>query len=69
MLKSYEDGMTSGEEGLHKHSDFALNHSTGEDSLSGSAPTGKFVPVSLEDTNPVNEEKEGENKSEAGKDE
>lgn len=54
-LKSYTDGMTDAAGELNKRSEFALNHSTGEDTLSGNTMTGKFVHVSLADTNPINE--------------
>lgn len=67
-LKSYEDGMTNGKSGdtggsgasqgymgsLSRNSHFALENSTGEETLSGNVPTGKFVKVSLADTNPPN---------------
>lgn len=60
MLKSYEDGMTYGKEGLHERSKFALENTTPAVTLSGVAATGVFPSVSLSDTNPVNVEKSEE---------
>lgn len=54
--------MTTGGEGLADNSDFALNHSTGADTLGGTSAMGKFVPVSLSDTNPANETASGVNR-------
>lgn len=53
-LKNYTDGMDDAKGELGERSTFALEHSTGEDTLSGMTMTGKFVPVSLTDTNPIN---------------
>lgn len=58
MLKSYEDGMTYGGEGLHARSKFALENESPAEARSGEAPTGTFPKVSLSDTNPMNTEQE-----------
>ncbi len=67
-LKSYESGMTNGKSGdtggskatqgyggsVGRNSRWALENSTGAETLSGDTATGKFVPVSLSDTSPIN---------------
>ena len=53
-LKSYTDGMDDAKGELGERSTFALEHSVDQAALSGHEATGKFIEVSLSETNPIN---------------
>lgn len=57
-MSNYEKGMekvSKNDSSLGARSTFVLNNTIPAEALSGMASTGKFVGVSLSDTNPINQ--------------